>query len=266
MTSLSVIIPAYIREPAQIPTLLACLCSLQHFASKQVVVQFIIQDDASPGAFLPALIPMCAASTMRNEQNLGFSGNLNTGVARANGDVLVFINQDVTCFPGSQNWDLAIVNAFADTTVGVVGAKLLFPPDANGEMGIQSAGGLFDAHCQPTHRWLGYKNHMLPEYNQPGVISWVTGAALAVRADVFKQVGGLDTGYAGGYFEDVALCCAVREAGFYVAYQPQWCMIHAVGSTGGNPNFAANAQRFKRLWVDTGKVHKDTEVVRERWW
>lgn len=266
MTSLSVCIPAYIREPAQIATVLACLNSLQRFASRQVDIQFIVQDDASPGAFLPALIPMCAASTLRNEQNLGFSGNLNAAAARSSGDVLVFINQDVTCFPGSQDWDLAIVNAFADTTVGVVGAKLLFPPDANGEMGIQSAGGLFDAHCQPFHRWLGYKNHMLPEYNEPGCVSWVTGAALAVRNDVGAMVGGLDTNYAGGYFEDVDMCCKVREAGFHVVYQPQWCMIHTVGSTGGNPNFMANAQRFRRRWVDTGKVHKDTETVKMGWW
>lgn len=268
MTSISVVIPAYINRPEQIVGLLQLITGLQHMASKTIPIQFIVQDDASPAMILPMVIPMCAASTVRNPENLGFAGNCNAGAARASGDILLFLNQDIAVWEASAGWDVAIANAFADTSIGVVGAKLLFPPDAHGQMGIQSAGGLYDSRLQPYHRWLGYTNHTHPDYNCSELVKWVTGAALAVRADVFREVGCFDEAYKGGYFEDVELCCRVSEAGYYVAYEPRCCFIHSVGSTGGTQYFGENMLLWKSRWVDSGKVTKDTEQVKinPMWW
>jgi GT2 family glycosyltransferase len=260
---LSVIIPAY----NQLEAVLVCLNSLQAFHSKTVDTEFIVQDDASPNIALPMLIPPCSASVQRNEQNLGFPGNCNAGAARASGDVLFFVNQDIMAFtPLSKDWDIALMQAFEDSNVGIVGAKLLFPPNGNGELALQSAGGLFDGNKQPFHRWLGYTNHLLEEYNTPQEVSWTTGAALAIRAPLFREIGGMDTAYQGGYFEDVSLCCEVREHGFKVWYAPGVCFIHHVGTTGGNSHFLANAMHFKERWVDSQKVKSDVMVVKERFW
>ena len=261
---LSVVIPAY----ESLVDVLSCLTSLQMYASRQIDIEFIVADDASPTTFFPALLPPCAAKTVRAPVNQGFAGNCNLGASFAEGDVIFFVNQDVFAMgedinklPFSVNWDIALAKAFDNAAVGIVGAKLVFPDGK-----IQSAGGLYDAHCQPFHRCLGYGDHRYWEVNTPETVSWVTGASLAIRKPLFEQVGGFDTEYVGGYFEDTALCEKVKECGASVWYEPTCRLVHRVGTSGGNPLFAQNAQRFKAAWVDTGKVKPDTHAIKANWW
>lgn len=264
MTSISVIIPAF----DNLPDVLKCLSSLQAFASRTLPIEFIVADDASPNVDYPKLLPPCAAKVIRSSENGGFAMNANTGAAYAEGDILFFVNQDVYAIaedayqrPFSANWDVALVEAFANPEVGVVGAKLLFPDGR-----VQSAGGLYDAHRQPYHPALGYANHIHPECNTPRFVSWVTGAALAIRRDLFQQVGGFDTGYVKGYFEDCDLCEQVKVNGFKVWYEPRVQLVHPAGSTGGNPLFMQNAKRFHDKWVQPAKIEPDTYAIKAGWW
>lgn len=254
--NISVIIPAYER----VIDVLQCLNSLQ--ASCTPPIEFIIQDDCSPSVDLRSVIPPYAASTARNEVNLGFAANCNAGAARATGDILIFCNQDILAHATlSQGWDKIISAAFEDATVGMVGARLLFPDGK-----IQSAGGSFDNHLQPFHRCLGYSDLSNWEVNTPEFVSWVTGAFLAIRRDVFQQVGGFDEAYIGGYWEDVDLNMRVKEAGFKVWYEPRTSFVHKVGTSGGSPNFMRNAHIFRERWVVPRKIQADVNATLERWW
>jgi GT2 family glycosyltransferase len=257
MMKLSVVIPAYDR----LPDVLACLNSLQAFQAT-ADVEYLVQDDCSPGCLFPAMISPRVASVARNASNLGFSGNCNMGAARATGDILFFVNQDVTgAYNLSEGWDAALISAFDDAQVGIVGARLLFP---NGS--IQSAGGLFDAAGAPFHRCLGYADFRYKEVNEPREVGWVTGAALAIRAATFFLVGGFSPAYGRGYFEDVDLSMTIRGAGLKVMYEPRVTLVHPAGSTGGNPRFTENARLFKSRWVDTGIVKPDVPVQKVRYW
>ena len=253
---LSVIIPAY----NHLADILVCINSLKAF-SVTTDWETIVQDDASPEYIGPMVIPPGIAVCQRNEHNLGFGQNCNSGAARAHGDVLLFVNQDVFAVPGwSNGWDSILLSAFADASIGIVGPRLLFL-----NLSVQSAGGLFDAHGQPFHPCLGYSNPHHPDVSTPKVVSWVTGAALAVRRELFYAVGGFDPVYK-AYFEDVDLSMKVREAGFKVWYEPRATLIHQTGSTGGSPYFMQSAQTFKQRWVDTGKIQQDSYAVKERFW
>lgn len=261
---LSVIIPAY----NDLQSVMECLVSLQTYASRQVDITFLVQDDCSPDVLLPVLIPPCTASVARNPVNFGFGGNCNAGAARTDSDILMFVNQDVFAagqdLAGraySQGWDLSLMNAFDNPNVGIVGAKLIFPDGS-----IQSAGGLFDGHCQPFHRCLGYGDHQYWEVNEVREVSWVTGAALAIRKPLFDAVGGFDTAYIRGYWEDVDLCMKARECGAEIWYEPSCQLVHRVGSSGGSVHFRDNMMLWKSRWVDTGKVTPDISAVKERWW
>jgi GT2 family glycosyltransferase len=252
---ISVIIPAY----NDLPGVMACLNSLQTFQTIPDV-EYLVQDDCSTTYHAGACIPN--AHVAINAQNVGFAANCNAGAARASGEVLFFVNQDVYGVHGWANgWDAALLRAFAGERVGIVGARLLFP---NGT--IQSAGGGFDARCQPYHPFIGYTNPHYWETAQAHDCEWVTGAALAIRRDVWQQVGGFDEGYTRGYFEDVDLCLKVREAGYRVRYEPDVTLIHKAGGSGGSAYFMQNALRFRQTWVDTGKVKPDTSAVHVRYW
>ena len=262
--SISVIIPAY----NHLSEVLACLTSLQTFASQQVDIQFIVQDDCSPDVFFPAVLPPCSASAARNPVNLGFGGNCNAGAARASGDILFFVNQDVMAIgqdaygkPLSQSWDIPLLQAFDNPEVGIVGAKLLFPDGR-----VQNAGGLYDGRCQPFHRGLGWSNHTYFEVNTPEYVSWTTGAALAIRRDLFNHLNGFDTIYERSYWEDVDLCERAKQTGAKVWYEPRCALVHHVGTSGGSPTFAKNAEIFRKRWVDNKCIKTDIHAIKERFW
>lgn len=253
---LSIIIPAYNNAI----DVLYCLNSLQATATDNTVIQYIIQDDASLAVDFRKIVPPYAASVARNERNVGFSANCNAGAARAQGDVLAFVNQDIEANVHSPGWDNAIRAAFENVRVGIVAPRLLFPDGK-----VQSVGGGFDSHLQPYHRCLGYSNLAHWEVSTPREVEWVTGAFLAVRSDVFQQVGGFDETYV-SYFEDCDLCLQVREAGYKVMIDPRVSFIHKVGSTGGSPYFMNSARTWKQRWADTRKVKADTSAVLNGWW
>jgi GT2 family glycosyltransferase len=54
----------------------------------------------------------------------------------------------------------------------------------------------------------------------------VTGACLAMRRAQFDEVGGWDTGYLIGDFEDSDLCLKLRSAGWDIAYEPAVQLVH----------------------------------------
>lgn len=250
--NLSVIIPAY-NHATEVMRCLQSLWSTADPARTQVVVQ----DDASPEYDGPTLF---GAICERNPRNLGFPGNCNAGARRAAGDVILLLNQDV--FGAQPGWDVRLLDFFEQTPrAGVAGPTLLFPDGR-----VQSVGGEFDLACQPYHLALGAANPDWEPINTARPVPWVTGAAFAVRRTVWEQLGGFDEGYVGGYWEDVDFCVRAQLAGYDVWHRPEVRFFHAVGSTGGNPHFRANALRFKAKWVDTGHITPDCNAIQVRFW
>lgn len=252
---ISVVIPAY----NDLPGVMTCLNSLQAFQTAPDV-EYLVQDDASTTHPAQACIPNALVAI--NAHNVGFAANCNAGAARAQGDVLLFVNQDVYGVNGwSNGWDATLQQAFEDADVGIVGARLLFPSGS-----VQSAGGGLDARCQPYHPCLGYHNPHYWEVGEARDCAWVTGAALAIRRSLWQELGGFDEGYARGYFEDVDLCLRAGALGWRVRYEPALTFIHRAGGSGGSAWFMQNALRFKETWVDTGKIKPDTSAIHVRFW
>lgn len=249
---LSIIIPAY----NCLPDVIALTNSL--FATTdRTLTDVLIQDDASPDYDGPALLgPLC----QRNAVNLGFAGNCRAGALQAAGDVLLFLNQDTRAL--TPQWDARLLATFEEIpAAGIIGPTLLFPDGR-----VQSVGGYFDVLAQPYHDALGYAN---PDYERiaaPRQVSWTTGAALAIRRELWEAAGGFDPIYGRGYWEDVDLCCKVAEKGAQIWHEPRIRFSHQVGSTGGNPRFRENARIWKARWVESGKVKPDCTAVRERFW
>lgn len=264
--NLAVIIPAY-NHAEDVLIALNSLHALRA-TSKAHKIAFHVQDDASPAGPLSAVVPPLLASVARNPENLGFAGNCNAGAAHRlltldpTPDVLFFINQDVYAVPEwSDGWEDALMRGFDDPSVGIVGPRLLFP---SGE--VQSVGGVFDAIAQPAHRCLGWGDPHAAEVETPRLVDWTTGAAIAVRTDLFRELDGFNPAYARGYFEDVDLCLRARERGYSVRVEPACTLIHRPGSSGGSPYFAINARRFYDEWIATGKVKPGTAVPQDRFW
>ena len=155
-------------------------------------------------------------------------------------------------------------------SVGVVGPKLVFPPNEKGELTIQSAGGQYDVVKAPFHRYLGWLASD-ERVNKTEKVSWITGAALLTPRDLFERVGCFDPAYGRGYYDDPDYCEKIKELGYEVWYQPQSTLIHKVGQSMGDSvkteeqqrsaakSFRENAARFHSKW-DT-KITPDVSFI-----
>jgi GT2 family glycosyltransferase len=156
--------------------------------------------------------------------NRGFAGANNLGAAHARADSLIFLNSDA--FPRQPGWARAMVDTLeSEPDMGAVGARLLF---ADGS--IQHAGMEFrrrkDLGIWTNHHPRMGMDPALDSFTSLTEVACVTGACLAVRGCDLERVGGWDTGYLIGDFEDSDLCLKLRAAGMRIGYLPSVELTH----------------------------------------
>jgi GT2 family glycosyltransferase len=179
-----------------------------------------------------------------NEQNRGFAGANNQGLARATGDLLVLLNNDTLPSPG---WREGLARWLEDPAVGLVGpvtnrtcneAQIDAPYRTLGEMEA------FALDYTVKHRGEGSDVRMLAMF------------CLALRREVFEQIGPLDEQYAIGMLEDDDYAMRVRQAGYRIVCAAD-TFVHHFGQaslgelclTGEYDRvFEANRRRFEMKW------------------
>lgn len=178
-----------------------------------------------------------------NESNLGFGRACNQGASMARGKYLVFLNNDTEPQPG---WLEAMVKVVeSDSSVAIVGSKLLFPDGT-----IQHGGvGFFYAAPDPiTPAHLNYKQPARAG-NEMLELKAVTAACMLIRSEVFNAVGGFDEAFENGC-EDVDLCLKVWESGGRIIYTPQSILIrHESVSEGRHLKDFNNLDLLHRHWL-----------------
>ena len=240
----SVIIPAY----NQIDYTLTCLRSLAG-SGDRIEFETIVVDDHSNDDTPERLAGIDGLRWHRNERNLGFIGACNAGALLARGEFIVFLNNDTKVKPG---WLDALIGTFdSHPRTGLVGAKLIYPDGR-----LQEAGGLVfsDASGWNVGR---FDDPADPRYNTVREVDYCSGAAIALRRELFTELGGFDPRYAPAYYEDTDLAMKVRAHGLKVLYQPRSEVIHFEGISHGTDlgsgikaHQVANQARFLERWRD----------------
>ncbi len=180
-----------------------------------------------------------------------FSDLSNRGAAAARGGVLLFLNNDIEVLePG---WLAELVSIAVEPEIGAVGAKLLYPDGTLQHGGIVlGVGGIAGhSHLGIAGDAPGYfaRMHLTQE------VSAVTGACLAVRAEVFRQVGGFDADTLAVAFNDVDLCLRLRRAGYRNVWTPYARLTHHESKSRGPEDTPEKRARFEA----------ESRVMRERW-
>jgi O-antigen biosynthesis protein len=256
--TVSIIIPVF----GQHAITFACLKSIAQYPPS-VNYEVVIADDASTELAESALAPVTGVRIIRNKVNLGFIGNANEGAAAARGDYLVILNNDTVVTVGAFD---AMLNTFHQhANVGLVGAKLL-----NRDGSLQEAGGII---WRDGSGWNWGRNEDAndPRFNYVRDVDYCSGAALAVRRDLFLEMGGFDSYYAPAYYEDTDLAFRMRQRGLRVIYQPAAQILHLEGvshgrdeSSGVKAYQAVNAQKFLERWQSVLAGHAENGVNAER--
>ncbi len=182
-------------------------------------------------------------------RNLGFAGGCNLAAAACDSRIIVLLNPDLEPEPGFLR---ALVAPLRESSVGVVGAKLLYPD----RRAIQHAGGWLKGPLLLAQH-TGYGEAADDRHESSRDVEFVTGAALALRRDTWQRLSGLDERFWPAYYEDVDLCLRARDLGFVVRYEPRAVAIHheSTGVGKGSVTYHAlyHRNRLRLLW----KRHDD---------
>ena len=86
-------------------------------------------------------------------------------------------------------------------------------------------------------------------------VDWVSGAAMAIRRDVWDAAGPLDERFR-FYCQDIELCVRARKAGWRVAVVGDARVVHAIGGTvAGNRALRHDPERLWPDLLDWGSAH-----------
>jgi GT2 family glycosyltransferase len=180
----------------------------------------------------------------------GFARALNRGIAAAQAPRLVLMNNDVVVPPGALD---RLVRHLDDTSLGLVGpVSNDAATEAEIDVDYRTFGELVAAADVRARTHAG---RLLD-------VAMLTMFCIALRRDVYEQVGGLDTGYGLGLFEDDDYSLRVGRAGFRIACAEDVLVHHAGAASFGalapgeyGRRFRLNRERFERKWGVAWQQH-----------
>ena len=182
-------------------------------------------------------------SVIRHDAEFNFSSINNLSVNHADGDFLVFLNNDIEVIePG---WLEAMLESMQIPEVAVVGAKLLYPDDTVQHAGVAlwHGGVAGHVHCRlpkEAHGYFGMANTIRD-------CTAVSAACMMVKKKIFKELGGFDDSYAVSY-QDVDFCLRVREMGYEVVFTPFALLYHHESASTGRRTDEREERLFRERW------------------
>lgn len=165
-----------------------------------------------------------------NKKNYGFAEGYNKALKEIEADYYVLLNSDVEVTP---SWISPIIELMeSDTQIACCQPKLLSYLEKNKFEYAGGAGGFIDHLGYPfcRGRVFNYLEEDKGQYDDNKEIFWATGAALFVRASVYKELNGLDNDFF-AHQEEIDFCWRVKNAGYKVYYCSKSVCYHLGGGT-----------------------------------
>jgi GT2 family glycosyltransferase len=200
-----------------------CFASLTALDYPKAKLEVILVDNGSVDGSVEEMRDQHAwVRLVANERNEGFTGGCNQGARLTEqAEVLVFLNNDVRV---EEEWLRELVSPIVRGECDATTAKLY---SWDGKL-INAAGGGMNFHGIGIQQ--GYGEAPTPEHDVPRLSLFAHGAAMAIRAPVFHDVGGFDPEFF-AYYEDVDLGWRMWVLGHKIHYVPGAVCYHHHSST-----------------------------------
>jgi len=250
MCDVTIIVPTY-----DTPDFLKqCLSAIER--NTVAPYKIFVVDDKSPSLEMRNLLRSIKSrcSVAKSRIRRGFAGINNWAVSHTNTKYVCLLNSDTE--PGYMWLTYLLEELDNHEDVGIVGAKLLYPPQKGYSLGgsIQHAGVARNKEGLPYHIYGGQPSDF-PAANVRRELNAVTFACALIRRKLWDEVGGLDEGYVMGQFEDIDFCNKTRRAGWKIIYQPKATLLHYEHGSGDEfvtKHSLHNRDRLMSIWGNLG--------------
>ena len=244
--TVSVVVPTHGR-PSQ---LAGCLEALADLDFERDRYEVIVVDDGSPEPLDRVSLPSADRCRVRvvRQRRTGPGGARNAGARAARGRLLAFTDDD--CRPAS-GWLSELAAQHAADPARLIGGRTV--NDLSHNAYATTSQIIVD---------VAYAH-----YNQqPGGPRFFASNNMAVPADLFREVGGFDEGFAAPGAEDRELCDRWLHRGHRLAYAPDAIVSHRHDLTLArfcrqHFNYGRGALRFHRARAARGSGTLRSEIV-----
>lgn len=177
---------------------------------------------------------------LRWKKEFNYSAINNYGVCHANGEYLLFLNNDVTVItPG---WIKELLGVCQRPEVGAAGVKLIYPDNT-----IQHAGCVIGLGGIAGHMFVDMPANRTGYFHKASILqdmSAVTAACMMMKRTAFEEAGGF-TEKLSVAFNDVDLCLKVRKNHKLIVYDPYVQLYHMESKTRGAEDNKEKVRRFQ---------------------
>ena len=178
--------------------------------------EILVVDNASPDdTYERASRHKSRPRLIKAGKNLGYGGGANLGIRASKSDIVIIMNSDLEVTEG---WLSPLLRPI-ETNSAVIAAPLYV--DENGHVVESGASLTADGHIHPA------------EISSTGSVpvDHVSAACWAVKRSWFERMGGFDSSYGLGYYEDVDLCAVARSNQEVVVVVNESRVIHRIGGS-----------------------------------
>jgi hypothetical protein len=235
-----------------------CACSVLEQIGDvdgEIVIVDNCSGDGSVGMLRDWIAGLPEGSPVRlvaSQENTGFSGGHNQGIAAVPARYYLVLNSDAVLRPGFLKRILAAARSHPEA--GFVAPRL---QGQDGDVQISCfrfPGPLSEfirgANSGPVTRALkAYEVSLKPDPD-PKDIDWASFACILLNGDMVRQIGPMDEGYF-LYYEDAEYCLRARRAGWRVHLCPEAVAIHFRGGSGPVKSLARSRERLPRYYYSS---------------
>ncbi len=195
------------------------------------LARVIVADNGSTDDSLKVLAEeFPEVEVLRLDRNYGYAEGYNRAIALIDTPYAVLLNSDVATTEG---WLQPLVDFMeANSDVAACQSKIRSVNEPQMFEYAGACGGFLDRNGYPYCRGRLFDTLEVDngQYDTVIDIDWATGAALMIRTELYKEVGGLPSEFF-AHMEEIDLCWRLRAAGYRLAVVPQSVVMHLGGGS-----------------------------------
>ncbi len=167
------------------------------------------------------------------DKNYGFTGGYNRALNQLKAEYFVLLNSDIEV---TENWLNPLIELLdSDPSIAACQPKIKSFQNKKYFEYAGAAGGFIDKYGYPfcRGRVLDFIEEDTGQYDDQKDIFWATGACMVIRAELYKNIDGLDDDFF-AHMEEIDLCWRLKNQGYRIVYCPKSTVYHVGG--GSLPN------------------------------